>query len=244
MKFIGKTLFFLYQWLIYVPVLAVLTLLTAVSTYIFAHVFGDKEITYFPARTWSRLACWLAFIKVEIKGVENFERDISYIFVANHQSIFDIFVVYGWLKSRFKWIMKKELRKIPFVGAACEAAGHIFIDRSNPIAAKRSIELAKQKIINGSSIVVFPEGTRTYDGSVGNFKKGGFKIATDFDLPLVPITISGAFECMSRHTFLITPCKITMTIHPAIPHSRYETDEEQKAIITKVREMIIDGLEK
>ena len=242
MKTIWKTLFFVYQCLVYVPVLAIITILTATSTIIFAYIFGDKEITYIPARIWSRSACMLAFVKVEINGAENFDKNISYIFVANHQSIFDVFVVYGWLKSRFKWIMKKELRKIPFVGAACEATGHIFIDRSNPVAAKKSIDLAKQKIINGSSIVVFPEGTRTYDGSVGNFKKGAFKIATDFDLPLVPITISGAFECMSRHTFLITPCKITMTIHPAIPHSRYETDDEQKDIIAKVRDTIISKL--
>ena len=243
MKIIGKILYFFYQWLIYLPVLLVLTILTAITTIIFAPVFGDKEITYIPARAWSRLACALAFIKVEIKGAENFDRNTSYIFLANHQSIFDIFVVYGWLKSRFKWIMKIELRKIPFVGAACEAAGHIFIDRSNPIAAKKSIDIAKKKIIDGSSIVVFPEGTRTYDGAVGSFKRGAFKIATDFDLPLVPITISGAFERMHRKTFLITPGKIIMTIHPVIPHSHYETDEEQKAIIAKVRKTIINELQ-
>jgi len=96
------------------------------------------------------------FVKVKITGLEKLNPRQSYVIVCNHQSIYDIFVVYGWLPMIFKWMMKEEVRRIPFVGIACEAAGHIFINRSNPVAAKHSLEKAESQLKNGVSVVIFP----------------------------------------------------------------------------------------
>ena len=103
-----------------------------------------------------RLFCWIMFVRVKIEGLENLNRKQSYVVACNHQSMYDIFVIYGWLPMFFKWIMKAELRKIPLVGKACESAGHIFINRSSAMAAKHSLEKAEAQLQNGVSVVVFP----------------------------------------------------------------------------------------
>lgn len=157
--------------------------------------------------------------------------------MLNHQSWFDIFVVYGWLPFFFKWIMKAELRKIPFVGAACASAGHIFINRENSKAAQESLEKAKQELQKGSSIVIFPEGTRTRDGKLGKFKRGGFKIATDLGFPIVPVTLRGCFDRMPRKTLAISPGKIEMHVHDPIDVLGY-TQEDIPELMQKVREII------
>ena len=116
----------------------------------------------------------------------------------------------------FKWMMKAEIQKIPFVGKACNAAGHIFIDRKIPVSAKRSLKKAEKQLQNGVSVVIFPEGTRTKTGVMGKFKKGAFLIATDLKLPVLPITLRGSYERITRNTFLITPGTIEMIVHDPI----------------------------
>lgn len=98
------------------------------------------------------------------KGREHIDRKQSYVFVANHQGAFDIFLIYGFLGVPIKWVMKAGIAKIPFVGTACRAAGFIFVDNSTPKAAARSVLEAERCLRNGASVVVFPEGSRTYTG--------------------------------------------------------------------------------
>jgi len=234
--------FALYLAVVFLPIMVISTAITAILTIIFSFV-GDYRWTYFPAVIWGRLFCYLAFIRVKINGKENFSSKKSYIFVANHQSIYDIFVVYGWFNSRFKWIMKNSLRKIPLVGLACEKAGHIFIDRSNPLKAQKSIKKAEEKLKNGASVVIFAEGSRTKDGNVSKFKRGAFKIAEDLKLPLVPITIDGAYDVMPYGSLYIHPGRIVATIHQPIDCKQL-TDENMSEYIAKVREAVINGLKK
>ena len=144
----------LYLVLVFLPLGAFVTVVASILTIIFSFI-GDYRWCYMPAKYWGRLLCYLSFVRVDVIGSSNYDTNQSYIFVANHQSIYDIFVIYGWLINKFKWIMKNSLRKIPFVGFACHKAGHIFIDRSNPIRAKHSIDEAEKKLRNGSSIVIF-----------------------------------------------------------------------------------------
>ncbi|MEA4985948.1 1-acyl-sn-glycerol-3-phosphate acyltransferase [bioreactor metagenome] len=217
--------YFLYQYLIAWPVILVLTVLTAVSTIILAPLFPNSPVSHFPARWWSRLICYLLFIRVEVTGLEKLKVTDSYIIAANHQSIFDIFAMYGWLPNIFKWIMKAELRKIPLVGKACESAGHVFIDRSNPIAAQKSLKRAEKQLINGVSVVIFPEGTRTKDGLMSKFKKGAFRIATDLLLPIVPVTIRGSFERLPRNTVYVSPGIIEMIFHDPIDVKLYDAEQ-------------------
>ena len=229
--------FLAYEFLIVLPIWAVITIWAAVFTLILSPFFPNTNLSYFPGRFWAWSICALSFIRVKIYGMERLDPKKSYIFMLNHQSWFDIFVVYGWLPFFFKWIMKADLRKIPFVGAACAAAGHIFIDRNNPKAAQESLEKAKQELQKGISIVIFPEGTRTWDGKLGKFKRGGFKIATDLGLPIVPVTFRGCFERMPRNTLVISPGKIEMHVHEQIDVSGY-TQEDIPELMQKVREII------
>jgi 1-acyl-sn-glycerol-3-phosphate acyltransferase len=222
--------YFLYQYLIAWPVILVLTVITAISTIILSPIFPNSTVSHFPAKWWSRLICYLLFIRVKVAGVEKLKITDSYIVAANHQSIFDVFVMYGWLPNIFKWIMKAELRKIPLVGKACESAGHIFIDRSNPIAAQKSLKRAEKQLINGVSVVIFPEGTRTKTGSMSRFKKGAFRIATDLSLPIVPVTIKGSFECLPRNTMYVSPGVIEMIFHNPIDVKLYNTEQTQELI--------------
>lgn len=241
MKGIIKPFFLLYQLFILIPLVIAATILTALSTIIISYIKSKPLLKTIPPRLWSKLVCFLSFITVKVEGLEQLDKNRSYIFVANHQSIFDIWVIYGWLPNPFSWIMKKELRKIPLVGNACEAAGHIFIDRSNPLAAKKSIEIAERKLTNGNCIVVFPEGTRSHDGNVGQFKRGAFSIANEIDLPIVPITIIGAYERMSRKDFIIKPGKIKMIIHTPIENTTNLSDQETRKLADEIREIVVTG---
>ena len=241
MKTKPHPLFVLYQWLVAFPILLVFTVITALFTILLSPIFPNAQFSYFPARWWGRLFCYLLFVKVKITGLEKLDPKKSYIIAANHQSIYDIFVVYGWLPMIFKWVMKAELRRVPLVGKACESAGHIFIDRKNPVSAKKSLDKAEAQLRNGVSVVVFPEGTRTYDGKLAKFKKGAFRMATDLQLPIVPVTLRGCYERMPRTTFNVTPGLIELIVHNPVEVKGYENDKQHE-LMQKLHDIIASEL--
>ena len=190
-----KVLYILYQYLIGFPLIVLSTLFTAVFTIVcfpWKNGKAPRAVQVF----WSRSVIRLLLLPIKVTGRENVDPKQSYVFVANHQSFLDVFAVYGWLPNNFKWLMKKEIRRVPFVGTACAVAGHIFVDRSNPRAALQSMEKVKKELVDGISTVIFPEGTRTKTGEIGRFKQGAFKIAMDMELPVVPITLNGFYKAM------------------------------------------------
>ncbi len=207
-----------YKWVIAYPILVVVTILVAVTTMIGSVFDRGRWFGYYPPHIWAKLWCWLLFVKVEVRNRQLIDPKTSYVFIANHQGAYDIFTVYGFLGHNFKWMMKKSLEKIPFVGLACLCAGHIMVDRSSTKAVMQTLAVANKRLRNGMSLVVFPEGARTWDGKMRAFKKGAFKLASDFKLPLVPITIDGSFAVLPRtSTVGIKPGKIILTIHEPIP---------------------------
>jgi 1-acyl-sn-glycerol-3-phosphate acyltransferase len=233
---------FIYQWCIFIPLFAVSTILTALVTIILTPIFKDSRIAYWPSLKWAQFACKGMFMQIEVIGGDKVDSSKSYIFAANHQSAYDVFLLYGWLNVRFKWIMKKELRKVPFVGAACEAAGHIFIDRSNALSALKGIEKAQKKLQNGASITVFPEGTRSKDGKLGKFKRGAFTLAGSIGLPIVPITIKGTYETLPKESCNIHPGKLTLIIHDPIPYSKTLFEDNQHELMSQVQAIIEQDL--
>lgn len=241
MKRTVHPLFVIYQFLIAYPLLMIITPLVALATIILSPVFPNNSVSYFPARWWGRVICALFWVKVKFTGFENVDSGRSFIVAANHQSMFDIFIIYGWLPHYFKWIMKAELRKIPLVGKACESAGHIFINRTNPVAARHGIEKAERQLKNGVSVVIFPEGTRTFTGLMGSFKKGAFRIAADLRLPVLPVTIYGAFEVMPRSSFVVKPGTIHLVFHPPIDVSPFLPDN-LPGLIECTRSTIASGM--
>lgn len=191
-------------------------------------------------RWWGRLHLLTSGIKVEIKGLENINWQGSQVFMANHQGVYDIFVLLT-LPHPFRWIAKKELFRIPFFGWCLSLTGSIAIDRRNREDAIKSLELAAKKIREGSSVMIFPEGTRTPDGSVQPFKKGGFVLAIKSQVPIVPVTIIGSQKIMPKGKFKVQPGKIKVIIDQPIPTVDLEL-KDREALIQKVRETIIKNL--
>ena len=150
-----KILYYIYQICIALPILLVLTILTAIVTIVGSLLGGAHIWGYYPGKIWSQLICLFLLIPVKIEGREKLHDKTSYIFVPNHQGSFDIFLIYGFIGRNFKWMMKKSLRKLPFVGKACESAGHIFVDRSGPKKVLETIRQAKDSLKDGVSLVVF-----------------------------------------------------------------------------------------
>lgn len=214
-------LFRFYQWVIAGPIFIILTFLTAFTTAFGSMLFGGKIWGYYPGKIWAKCVCFIWGVKVKVKGRENIDKNTSYVFVANHQSAFDIWVIYGYLNHNFKWLMKKGLRKVFMVGYACYKGGHVFVDDKSIAGIKETIAGAEDRLKDGMSVVIFPEGSRTWDGHMRPFKRGAFMLASEFKLPVVPITIDGAYKAMPRTTYNVTPTTITMTIHkPIYPGER------------------------
>lgn len=233
--------YFIYMWLIAMPLFLISTMLTAIFTIILSPILPNNKISYLPAIIWGRFCCYIFLINVKVSGLENIDKNQSYVFTANHQSMFDILVVYGWLPVIFKWVMKSDLRKVPFIGPACASAGHIFINRTNPLLAKKSLEIAGEQLRHGNSVVIFPEGTRTRTGKIGKFKRGAFLLAMELQLPIVPITLQGSFDRLKISSLKVYPGTITMTIHPPIDVTRYGKDESA-TLSNHTYEIISSGL--
>ena len=231
-----KILYIIYQYLIGFPLIIVVTLFTALLT-IICFPWRNGKLPRTVQVFWSRSVLWLLLVPIKVTGCENVDPNQSYVFVANHQSFLDVFAVYGWLPNNFKWLMKKELRKIPFVGTACAVAGHIFVDRSNPRAAMESLTYIKAQLHDGISTVIFPEGTRTKTGEMGRFKQGAFKIAMDMNLPVVPISLSGFFDAMPRNKFYVKPfSRVALHIGKPIDISQFnDINEAMTELHTQVK---------
>ncbi len=232
-----KILYILYQYLIGFPLIIVATLFTALFTIVcfpWKNGKAPRAVQVF----WSRSVLWFLLVPIKVTGKENVNPKQSYVFVANHQSFLDVFAVYGWLPNNFKWLMKKELRKVPFVGTACKVAGHIFVDRTNPRAALQSMELIKKELVDGISTVIFPEGTRTKTGEMGRFKQGAFKIAMDLNLPVVPISLSGFYDAMPRNHFYVSPhARVHLNIGKPIDLSQFaDINEAMEYLRTQVQQ--------
>lgn len=209
-------LYRIYQICIALPILLVLTILTALTTIIGSFIGGAHFWGYHPGKIWSRLVCYILLIPVKINRNKQLKKNQSYIFVANHQGAFDIFLIYGFIGRNFKWMMKKSLRSIPFVGKACQSAGHIFVDKSGPKKIQETIDQARHSLRDGTSLVVFPEGRRTFTGKMGPFKKGAFQLADELQLPIVPLTIDGSFDVLPRTGKFIKWHRMTLTMHDPI----------------------------
>ena len=210
-------LYNLYLICVAAPLFLLSTILCALVTTIGSALGGAHFWGYWPGKLWSRFVLFILLFPVHVEGREKIHQRTSYVFVPNHQGAFDIFLVYGYLNRNFKWMMKKSLRKIPFVGKACESAGHVFVDKSSPTKIKETIDKAKGSLVDGVSLVVFPEGARSFTGHMGRFKRGAFQMADDLQLSVVPITIDGSFDIMPRTSKWIKWHPLRMTIHDPIP---------------------------
>ncbi|MDD2474725.1 MAG: lysophospholipid acyltransferase family protein [Dysgonamonadaceae bacterium] len=228
---------FLYQWIILTPIFTVLTIITTSIMIIFSSIFGNKFWGYYPPKWWARLTCWLALCRVKSSGHENLDRNTSYVFIANHQGAFDIFLVYGFLNQNIKWVQKASLRKVPFAGKASEIAGHVFVDNTSIASRRDTIIKAKKEIVGGVSMMMFPEGARTKNGKLSPFRRGAYRIAMDMKLPIVPITINGPFDVLKVNTLRLNPGKLELIIHKPISTNNLE-HKDLRNLIDQTRDII------
>ena len=209
-------LYQIYKYLVYVPWLLLWTFVNFVGVIVVAPFSQQKASRWFGG-AWGRGLLRGVPASLRILGEDNLDPSQSYIVVANHLSLIDIPILYGWLKLDLKWVMKKEVRKVPMIGGGCALLGHIFLDRSDRQAAIRELQLVKKRMRPGTSVLFFPEGTRSRDGQLHDFKKGAFRMAQDLDIPVLPITIRGANAILTPDGMDLHPGRAEMVIHPAIP---------------------------
>lgn len=166
---------------------------------------------------WARAIILLSGVKLDVRGLENVPRDQSVLFLSNHQGAFDIPALQSVLPVQFRWVAKKSLFKVPFVGWSMRLAGYISIDRENPVEAMKSMDEAAEKMSKGTSVVIFPEGTRSESGELLPFKRGAFMLARKSGRPIVPVAIKGTNRIMRKGSCSISPARVTISIGSPIP---------------------------
>ena len=242
MKRIGIWLYQVYIWLIFYPLGVLITMMAGWTTMLVAVIWSPRIASRYIAATWGRIICWMTPVRVTVEGAGNADPLKTYVVVCNHQSQYDIFLVYGWLKLDLKWVLKAEIRKIPGVGIGCEKAGHIYVDRSNPELSRKAVRDALDSVGDGVGVLFFPEGTRSPTGKMLPFKKGAFRVAISQKLPILPVTLVGTRDIQKPKSLVIVPGRIRMVIHPAIEVTGTEDTEDIRELMTKARQAISSAL--
>lgn len=235
-------LYILYEYCIALPIMLVLTIVTALVAIIFASLFGDEFWGWWPARIWGWLFCRVFLLPVHVEGNEYLDPKQAYIFVPNHQSMFDIFLLLGFLGHKFKWVMKKELAKVPLVGFACKCCGFIYINRTGKSSIAESMNKADDTLRQHKSLAIFAEGTRTRTGRLGTFKRGAFKLAVEQNLPIVPISLNGCYEAMPKGRYLVKRHPLKLIVHQPIVPDRNDPNA-METLREATRQAILSGLD-
>ena len=229
-----RTVFFL------IPAIAVYTIV--LGTLSVASSFADRRgfFAHGCARVWSWLILATTGVAVELTGVDTLTPRQTYIFVSNHQSIYDIPIVFSTLPYQVRIIAKKSLGRFPFLGWHLRRTGHLLVDRRSP-DPRAILRQWMELVSKGLSLVVFPEGTRSLDGRIGRFKAGSFLLAIQAGLPIVPVAISGSRHVMLKNRLMVKPGKVTLVVRPPIETAgRYEpTVEGARRLADEVRAQII-----
>jgi len=207
------------------PATLLFSILTLLDIYLFRR--SELKAQAFP-RSWGRTICRLAGVRVRIEGAENIIPGQTYIFVGNHVSQFDIFSFQGYFPHDFRWIAKKELFRIPFFGSAMLRAGIVPIDRSHGREALRSLNRAAEQIAGGTSVLIFPEGTRSADGRLQPFKTGAVMLAIKAGVPVVPIGFIGTRTILPKGKLLADSGEIIIRIGKPMPTDTYKPADKQQ----------------
>lgn len=236
-----RILLAVYLWLVLVPVVGISTAIMGGLCLALCLMVDPAKAGRWCGSAWAKINAFAALMRVKVEGAHHIEEGRSYVVTANHQSQLDILVVYGWLDMDFRWVMKKELRNIPILGITCEKLGHIFIDRSDRTAAIAAINQGRKRISGGASIFFFPEGTRSRDGSLLPFKKGAFRMAVDFQMPILPVSIVGTHRILPAGTMRLRPGPAKLVIHSPIETIEFNP-EQIPDLVRRSRETIASVL--
>jgi 1-acyl-sn-glycerol-3-phosphate acyltransferase len=222
-------LFYFFRAIFVIPFALFLTLLVSLIALYKTLLLGrGADSVQGFAAWWASSICRVSGVEVAVAGTEQLDPEKPYIFAANHQSQFDIFVLQGFLGVNFRWLAKKELFAVPIWGAAMRGAGYIPIDRSHGRKAIKSLDEAAKKIGAGTSVIIFPEGTRSRDGKLRDFKAGAMVLAIKSGVPIVPVAIIGTYAILPKGKLLMNPGKVRIRVGRPIETKSYSTRDKHQ----------------
>jgi 1-acyl-sn-glycerol-3-phosphate acyltransferase len=211
---------------------------------IFLSFFGCfPHFSHKVAVLWAKGILFVSNVDVTMKGLSHLHPGTSYILMPNHQSNFDIPVILGTIPVQFRWLAKKELFFIPIFGRGMKACEYISIDRSNLASAIESLREVARIVCDGVSVLIFPEGTRSLDGRIGKFKKGGFVLAVETGIPILPIVIDGTLPIMPKGSILVRPGFVRIEILPPVETTGYTLDKKEE-LMDAVRLILVENLQR
>lgn len=222
-----------------IPAVSLYTIVLGTFSLLSTLVDRTGDLGHGCARAWAWLILKTTGVRVRVAGLEHLDRSRSYVFAANHQSIYDIPIVFTSFPMQLRIVAKESLGRIPFLGWHLHRTGHLLVDRRNPgpdIVAKM-----KRLVSEAHSLIVFPEGTRSVDGTMGAFKKGPFLVAIDAQLPVVPVSIRGSRHIMKKGRLMVCPGDVAITIHPPISTSGV-TRDQARVFAERVRAVVAGDL--
>lgn len=226
----------IYTFLIATPLFIVVSALCGSITAL-AGLCGDRRyVAHYAPVFWCWFACTIYLLPIKIKGRENIEPKQTYVFMANHQGYFDVFLIYAYLGHKFKWMMKDYLRNIPFIGYASVVSGHVHVG-DTVASISNAVKQSRELLANGMSMCIFPEGTRSHDGKIAEFKRGAFVLANQLERPIVPITINGSFKVFGRHATMVNFHSLELIIHKPISYEDIK-GKNTKVVMKEVYDII------
>jgi len=224
------------------PLVVLVTVLCSVAALIAGLIDRSGKLYFALMRLWARTLLVLFGVRVRSRGAEHLRAGQCYVYLANHASYLDIIALVAAIPDRIRFIFKRELARIPVFGWSLALSPNILINRADAREARASIERAAAEIGTGASVVIFPEGTRTSDGALGQFKRGGFLLATLSGVPLVPVAIQGSYALMPRHRLRVEPGSVSVIIGTPIPPlatpSRTAETELQHEVRSQLESML------
>ena len=228
-----RTVFFL------IPLIAIYTIVLGTISIVSTLFDRSGDTGHWCARTWSSLILKTTGVRVSVTGGEKLDPRRSYVLAANHQSIYDIPILFASIPLQLRIVAKASLGSIPFLGWHLRRTGHLLVNRKNP--GPDIVEKMRRLVSEAHSLIVFPEGTRSVDGRVGRFKKGPFVVAIDAGLPVVPVSVIGSRHVMTKGRLMVRPGLVQVTIHEPVPTVGVAR-QEVVAFAERVRGAVADGV--
>jgi 1-acyl-sn-glycerol-3-phosphate acyltransferase len=233
-----------YHWwrtvFLLIPAISIYTIVLGTVSIVSSVFDSTGDVGHHCARAWARLILWTTGVRVTALGIERLEPGRSYVLASNHQSIYDIPIVFASIPLQLRIVAKDSLGRFPFLGWHLRRTGHLLVDRHNPGAG---IVKKMSRLVQGArSLIIFPEGTRSLDGTVGRFKGGSFLLAADAGLPVVPVSIAGSRHVMRKGRLMTCPGDVTITVHEPIS-TQGLSREQVRAFAGQVRTVVREGVD-
>jgi 1-acyl-sn-glycerol-3-phosphate acyltransferase len=228
-----RTVFFL------IPAISLYTFVMGSLSLLSTLVDRSGDLGHRCARAWAWLILKTTGVRVSVTGLERLDHRRSYVLASNHQSIYDIPIIFTSVPLQLRIVAKQSLGRIPFMGWHLYHSGHLLVDRRNP--GPDIVEKMRRLVSESHSLIVFPEGTRSVDGTIGRFKRGSFVVALDAQLPVVPVTIVGSRHVMRKGRLMVCPGDVRLIIHEPIP-TKGLTRDDVTAFADRVKGVVSSAL--